>query len=1008
MAKLINIVSFSGTNPYLVQVDDSSGVLLSDHLSDNSGKLYRVSIINDATHLTVVDDISPDAPHGSPMTGTGSVFTPTTLLKLSQAPFQAPSWDEIVRHDARVVDDYESSFQPLTRRLWVDANTTLVTADQNGAINKPFKTVQQAIDVVNAAASGSIYHISVGFGNYGAETLTFQPNRRLLIEGPIQGATILGSVTYNCTGASTTTLAFRNVHTNITTVVDSGTPATAANLIFENCRTNGVVTSGTSVITLNISGTTLASFDFPTLVVASTVGGSLSVVGPVFINNTLFLPACTTISGSVFFCAGSSFEGTDFNVSSTVSSFRDTLFKVSSTFTFTGSYGDLTFDTVSIATFIDSGSLSVNGTSIISTQRSTGWLSGGVITRGGGLDIDVTAGTGYIFQDDDITYYITWATGSVTLPPNTLSSVYVNQDGDIVSGVFPIDVRNGIVLAIVQTNNTMVVALTTSYLEATQIVPQFAGYVKDVIGPIHVDGLAVTVNGGNPLRLDVDSGTFYVNVLPLEATATAPILFTYWYRDGSGGFTHVDTVTEIDPDFYDDGSGTLAALPVGKFKKDLLFTTVHNGGITEYHVVYAQEFYDSQAEAEAGDLPEPPEALTRVGIRCGGIVIESAAAAIDSITDERPRLGQLASGTTATNDHGLLSGLSDDDHPQYQLVTGKNMANGYAGLDGSSKLTGSQQVYGTLVNTATEGNDARVPTQAENGALQGTSGTPSNINRYVTDADPRNTNTRTPVAHSASHSPGSADALVTAVANTILPDAAPAEGVALSFSRSDHTHGIAAAVAGAIQIGDAASEGVSSSFSRADHVHSLAAPAAPADVTKDAASAGAATAPARADHKHDVSTAAPVALGSANAEGSASSLARSDHVHIAPTIQTTFDEISVNTTTTSTTFVDLLTRVISTGANNVLIHFSAGFSAADQETVFFRVTIDGVAQRGAAQTVRNGLRQGSVAIVLKRAVTAASHTIKIQWRVTAGTGSVQPVLSPDAEHASLLISEVTV
>ncbi|HEY0098386.1 MAG TPA: hypothetical protein VGB76_05470 [Pyrinomonadaceae bacterium] len=38
----------------------------------------------------------------------------------------------------------------------------------------------------------------------------------------------------------------------------------------------------------------------------------------------------------------------------------------------------------------------------------------------------------------------------------------------------------------------------------------------------------------------------------------------------------------------------------------------------------------------------------------------------------------LGSGVTA---HGLLTGLSDDDHPQYQLRAEKNTANGYVGLD---------------------------------------------------------------------------------------------------------------------------------------------------------------------------------------------------------------------------------------------------------------------------------------------------------------------------------------
>ena len=45
-------------------------------------------------------------------------------------------------------------------------------------------------------------------------------------------------------------------------------------------------------------------------------------------------------------------------------------------------------------------------------------------------------------------------------------------------------------------------------------------------------------------------------------------------------------------------------------------------------------------------------------------------------------------------------------------------------------------------------NDGRVPSQNENDALQGTSGVPADANRYVTNADPRNTDSRAPTAHS--------------------------------------------------------------------------------------------------------------------------------------------------------------------------------------------------------------------------------------------------------------------
>lgn len=64
-----------------------------------------------------------------------------------------------------------------------------------------------------------------------------------------------------------------------------------------------------------------------------------------------------------------------------------------------------------------------------------------------------------------------------------------------------------------------------------------------------------------------------------------------------------------------------------------------------------------------------------------------------------------------------------------EATANKNVASGYAGLDGSSKLTGSQQTYGSIANTACQGNDSR-----------------------LSDA-------RTPTAHATTHKSGGTDAI---------------------------------------------------------------------------------------------------------------------------------------------------------------------------------------------------------------------------------------------------------
>lgn len=109
-----------------------------------------------------------------------------------------------------------------------------------------------------------------------------------------------------------------------------------------------------------------------------------------------------------------------------------------------------------------------------------------------------------------------------------------------------------------------------------------------------------------------------------------------------------------------------------------------------------------------------------------------------------------------------------------QATSAKGQANGYASLDASTLVPAAQLPAATtttkgavILSTdgestageAVQATDGRIPTQGENDALVGTSGTPSSSNKYVTDADSRNTNSRTPTAHATSHNTGGSDAL---------------------------------------------------------------------------------------------------------------------------------------------------------------------------------------------------------------------------------------------------------
>jgi hypothetical protein len=128
---------------------------------------------------------------------------------------------------------------------------------------------------------------------------------------------------------------------------------------------------------------------------------------------------------------------------------------------------------------------------------------------------------------------------------------------------------------------------------------------------------------------------------------------------------------------------------------------------------------------------------------------------------------------------------------------------------------------------------ANEPTADEKAALAGTSGSPSAANKYVTDQDPRNTNTRTPSAHKASHEPGGGDALAVdaaaATGSLRTLGTGPAQACAgndarLSDARTPTTHGnsvhTTGVAAGASAPGDSAAQGSSAAVARADHRHS--------------------------------------------------------------------------------------------------------------------------------------------------------------------------------------------
>jgi microcystin-dependent protein len=94
-------------------------------------------------------------------------------------------------------------------------------------------------------------------------------------------------------------------------------------------------------------------------------------------------------------------------------------------------------------------------------------------------------------------------------------------------------------------------------------------------------------------------------------------------------------------------------------------------------------------------------------------------------------------------------------------------------------LTDSPPNIATAVGPLADDLDAICTSATQLAAIAGTQGTPSGSNKFVTDADTRNSNARAPTAHGASHDIGGSDPLAVVPLGGIIPyafDTLPAGG----------------------------------------------------------------------------------------------------------------------------------------------------------------------------------------------------------------------------------------
>lgn len=180
--------------------------------------------------------------------------------------------------------------------------------------------------------------------------------------------------------------------------------------------------------------------------------------------------------------------------------------------------------------------------------------------------------------------------------------------------------------------------------------------------------LSLSKTSGEIFRPFVNARTNLKNIHIVSLSASNPITsFNYRYRTGSLGDYAEFSTSSIDPNRY-ELDGNLASVPSNRWTIQRIRTSTI--GLTI--VQYGQRLYNSLAEAIDGiaDTTVEDDALNETVLRAKLIVRGSTTNLSDATNNKFIEItseGGVGAGATVT-DHGLLSGLGDLDHPQYETT----------------------------------------------------------------------------------------------------------------------------------------------------------------------------------------------------------------------------------------------------------------------------------------------------------------------------------------------------
>lgn len=312
---------------------------------------------------------------------------------------------------------------------------------------------------------------------------------------------------------------------------------------------------------------------------------------------------------------------------------------------------------------------------------TTGILSGLEVTINvGGTTVDIAAGTGVIWD---------WTGGTPTptlvefagqtnivmtdIGTELFTSLSLDSVGAVVqqsgTGASPNQRREEIQLqTAVHLDNVNITGISESSQPAYDVAQSLLDYVL-MQGSLNT-GNAFSAGGANlTLARSVGSTTRpFINRTndtqsPTTRTnvADASVTFNRSYQDGVGGFTTEISQTDVEPDLYDDGSGTLASVTTNDWTIQRIYFFGQTDNTT---VTYGQEVYNTLADALAGMTTEEPvidPLITGNGVLINMLIVQTGETDLND-ADFRVPPGGVGSAAGGGFDGDVVGPSSAVDH----------------------------------------------------------------------------------------------------------------------------------------------------------------------------------------------------------------------------------------------------------------------------------------------------------------------------------------------------------